>query len=1172
MTVADLSPARELPASPASSHFRRSGSALALMALAGPSWNVILVGLPGASVTAGRALIVIAVVLLALDARRAPRPLPSPPRAVWLLLAALTGLWGWAAVNALAWGCRCASDLAGLAELVAVVALVALAATFEPRLRPALLLAIVAGAALTALMTLAGVHGLSAGTRNPFPELDRLSGPYGNPNFLAFALAFAIPVMLVSCRMCGPRARLLLRGALVLVGVVLLLTFSRGALLAAAAGGALVLVLIRPAASRSRWRMAGALVAAAIVAALAYPLFAEQRREASSATLAVELAAQDRSGWDAGTQGLVPTGPARMTNPAPNVLAVGADAPGRGVSRPLGPARAGGAYEVRFEARAASGVQRVRFGLEDNKLGNGPVHTAATLDRAWRAFRLRWRPTADSPSARLYIWTTHAGAGFQVRSVLSIARVPGEPTVTEAISPVLLGSRAGELRAERVRRDARDVRTRRVGAELSLDAFASQPLRGIGWGRFVEYSSVHSEFRRLPTHNEYLRILAELGMLGVALLAMAGAAIASAFWRRRLDAMGIALLGVLTTGAAGLVFVNALTVVAIAAPLGMAAAIACARAGPRLQAEPAEATAWWSAAHEHEGRLREEWDVVRGWVAGRGDEPGGRSPAVRLLDAIREPGALPATRSVRLAAAGIGELRGAAPAPVPEGWSSWLRHSERELRRVARGAGAALRHEGGRALALRGAVARGIGPRAAWAAGVGAVALAMRLPLMLERHAIAPGGDSEEYALLARTFFDQGPVSLVRPPGYPLFLALADLFPGRFEDVAVIAQLLLGAGLCGALVMVAWPLFGRLAAVVAGLLLALTAPFVSIESLLLADMLFGLLVTIAAGLIAAAALADQRRLLWLVGAGVAIASAAYVKPVGHALVLAPLLALALATRSWRATLLGAGAVAGVVALLTVPWMARNDARYGSFTMSAQTGQTLFNRVFERDNVTIPTDLAVGRLAARQRREHPDERLSSSVAQQLVLGGDTYVEAQAKMREVAVTAARREPGKVAAGALRSTHNVFDDVASGQGEDTIAAFVTHGELPAATRLALGASKPLLTLWRALAVFGFAALLWLMSRSRRTRVAAGAAIGAWGTVAVATAVLHGGQARYSASLAPLTFLLGSAGVVVAVKVALQLLGVGTGAPCPPLVALVRNAVTPSGAATDESRRPAP
>jgi len=759
MTAAVVSQERALSAR--LGDFRRSAAVLVLMALCGPIWNVILVALPGASLTVGRGLIALGAVLLALDARRAPRPLPAVPRAVWLLLGALAALWAWAAASAVGWGCGCAGELAGLGELVAVTALAAALATFEPRVRPALVLAIVAGAALTAIMTLAGVDGLSAGTRSPSPDLARLSGPYGNPNFLAFALAFAIPAALAACRACEPRLRIALRVALVLVAVVLLLTYSRGALLAAAAGAVVVLVLARPARSRARRQAIAGIALAAVAAAVAYPVFVQERREASSVALGEELRAQDRSGWDASTQGLIPGEPTRMSNPSPGVLAVRTDGPGRGVSRRLGPARAGGTYELRFEARAASGTSALRFGLEDNTLGNGPAVAATTLDEGWRALRLRWRPTADSPSARLYVWAPAAGDGFELRAVMTIARAPGEPDVTTAHSTALLGTRADEVQAQRERLDARDVRTRRVGVELSLDAFASQPLRGIGWGRFVAYSGAHSEFNRLPTHDEYLRFLAELGIVGVALLALAGLAVATALrGGGPLDVMGIALLGMLVTGVVGLVFVNALSIVAIAAPLGIAAALACARAGPRDAAAQAEATSWWPAVHA--GPAREEWDVVRGGLrrartrtsayarrrARRGDvrtSPRGRSDAtdgsrpqrgarsdaadgLRLgarSDAAAEAPQRPdahsdtaagapqrpdahsdtadgarlrrrARSAARAVAAGVERLRRAAPTAAPEGWSSWLALVERGLRRMPRAARAALRAEGRR--------------------------------------------------------------------------------------------------------------------------------------------------------------------------------------------------------------------------------------------------------------------------------------------------------------------------------------------------------------------------------------------------------------------------------------------------------------------------------------------
>lgn len=165
MTATALPRARRQPDAVFEDACRRSGAVLLLTALSGPFWNVIVLPLPGVSLTVGRALIALGAITLVLDLRRAPRPLPRVQRAVWLLLGLLALLWIWTVANALVWGCRCAGEIAGLSELLALVALAAFAATFEPRLQPLLVLAIIAGAVLAALLTLAGVDGLSAARR-----------------------------------------------------------------------------------------------------------------------------------------------------------------------------------------------------------------------------------------------------------------------------------------------------------------------------------------------------------------------------------------------------------------------------------------------------------------------------------------------------------------------------------------------------------------------------------------------------------------------------------------------------------------------------------------------------------------------------------------------------------------------------------------------------------------------------------------------------------------------------------------------------------------------------------------------------------------------------------------------------------------------------------------------
>jgi hypothetical protein len=142
--------------------------------------------------------------------------------------------------------------------------------------------------------------------------------------------------------------------------------------------------------------------------------------------------------------------------------------------------------------------------------------------------------------------------------------------------------------------------------------------------------------------------------------------------------------------------------------------------------------------------------------------------------------------------------------------------------------------------------------RLRWSLGVALVALGQRLPLIFQRHDVRPGGDSGQYVDLGTRLFSGAladPESAVRPPGYPLFLALNDLLPGRIEDTATVTQLLAGTALAGLLVYLAWPVFGAFPAVLTGLLVALTAPGLHIEAVLLADWLFGAAVCVACGLL-----------------------------------------------------------------------------------------------------------------------------------------------------------------------------------------------------------------------------------------------------------------------------------------------------------------------------------
>ncbi|MDQ3678651.1 MAG: O-antigen ligase family protein [Actinomycetota bacterium] len=651
MTARSLSSsATLLPGSP----YRRSGAAILLTALSGPIWNVVVVPTPEVSLTFGRLLVVLSALLLALDLRRAPRPRPVVPRLVWLLLAGLGAVWTWVAVNMMVWGCRCAGEFAGLSELLAVTVLAVFAATFEPRLRPAMVFAVVAGAFLASALTLGGIEGLSPGARNDATVHRRVGGPYGNPNYLGFALAFALPAILAIYRSCDARVRLLLAAALGAVTTVLLLSFSRGSLLAALAGAVIVLVLQREQ-GQARWRMIVGIGVALVAGIFAYPFFVELRRDATTPGFDAAARAVDRSGWDARAQGLIEGGPATMVNPSPGVLEVRLSRPNQGVSRAFGTADAGGRYELRFEARTTSGSQELRYALEDNLLGNGPARAVTQLDTRWRALRLSWSPAAASPNARVYIYGASTAAGYQIRNVVTTLQPPGAAPRLMSLSARLQGSDHARLEAGRREVEEREIDSRRVGIALSWEAFTSQPIRGIGWGRFNELADARTQYGRLPTHNEYLRFLTELGAVGTLLLLLVVAMIGAAVRRTSRDAVGLALLGMLTTGGIGLVFINGLVSTSVAIPLALAAAAACARSG-RHVALPAAETGWLRVpALTLAPRSDAGWALLRslvrdGYSRSRAAAPPLGALALRLTD-----------RGARV----ITQLRSPAPAAVP---------------------------------------------------------------------------------------------------------------------------------------------------------------------------------------------------------------------------------------------------------------------------------------------------------------------------------------------------------------------------------------------------------------------------------------------------------------------------------------------------------------------------
>lgn len=528
--------------------------------------------------TLGRAAALAFAALLALDLIRA-RPRSFRLETTGLLLAAAyVGLCGWILLNSAAWGCNCDGKAGGFYEFAMIGLLALVAIGFEPRLRGVAMAATLGGLVLAASLALLGVGSLNSGTIDLTQTGGRLSGTFGNANELGFAAALGLPIALAYVSVPQRLPRVAAGGSILILVATLVLTYSRGAIIAAGVG-AVALALWQARGSRRRVSIVLAAAAAGVLAAGAlYAVFERERQDVSfdSVPPAFQpLDQRDLSGWDSRALGPIPNGPSELSNRG-SALVVGADRAGEGASFRWGEASDDGTYTLRFRARADREGVPFSYSLGDRPQTRGPV-AAGELDRRWRVFRLEWSPGRRSAHATLYLWLRAAPASLSLSGTEVIAREPGAPARLIAIPGNLDGSLYDRLDSEATRAEGRYIDSRLDAARLAFRAFRAEPLRGIGWSTFPDYSEAHLDYGQLAAHNQYLAVAAELGIVGLVLLGMLVAAVALGVRGSGSGRAEAAAIGVLCGAAAGLVFVEALPVPQLSIAIAIAAAIVCAR-------------------------------------------------------------------------------------------------------------------------------------------------------------------------------------------------------------------------------------------------------------------------------------------------------------------------------------------------------------------------------------------------------------------------------------------------------------------------------------------------------------------------------------------------------------------------------------------------------------------
>jgi O-antigen ligase len=440
-----------------------------------------------------------------------------------------------------------------LVEVAGILVGFTAAATLAPATRSRLVVAAVVGALVGALLAIADIRSVHDVAMPVVQDPGRLTGPYRNPNYLAFAVGSAAPLLVGAVRYLGGVPRMLAAAALLLSVGTVVASFSRAGVACTA-----VAMLISGGLSFRRRQtvvrvLAVGFAVLAVGGAVGIAAFERGRTEADLGEARRNAAAMDVSGWDGTARGPIPAGPSDLSNAGSSVLSIASDKAGEGVSIPIGPLVPGRHYALSFRGSSPSQFLPIRFRLRDDMTTDGGTEGQGGLSATWRRFTITWRPKRRPRQSRFYVWQSAGPSRIYLSSPV-LTRPDG---TRETLDVRLRGSVLSKMPAVYSDDVSSSLESRREALELSLRAFWSSPVLGIGWQRFPHYAAPRATFGALATHNEYLRVLAELGLIGVLALAGAALAVASgvrAIWAHE-DRAGP--LGALVAGAFGLLFVNA---------------------------------------------------------------------------------------------------------------------------------------------------------------------------------------------------------------------------------------------------------------------------------------------------------------------------------------------------------------------------------------------------------------------------------------------------------------------------------------------------------------------------------------------------------------------------------------------------------------------------------------
>lgn len=311
-----------------------------------------------------------------------------------------------------------------------------------------------------------------------------------------------------------------------------------------------------------------------------------------------------------------------------------------------------------------------------------------------------------------------------------------------------------------------------------------------------------------------------------------------------------------------------------------------------------------------------------------------------------------------------------------------------------------------------------------WAIGLIALAAVVRVPLL---GTAFTASDTSRYLTTSVDLFDTGFQDNLRPPLYPLLLAVIELAGASPVRGVVLLQNLTGIFLPAVVLAVGWRFFGPTVGLTAGFLTAASPLMIVTEQLALAECLFGVVLLIATGLLAEGVLRlrdGEGYAPWLAAAGAVFGVAALLRANGLLALVAIPVAVLIGASGWR-TAVRAGAVAlAALAVVIAPWSLHNLIRFGDPNVSTVGSISLYARAVTWDRVPPRADSAEGRLALEIYKAGGSP---TALFNALVEEGRSESEATATMSGLAREAILDEPDIYASGtwtALQQYQTLYD----------------------------------------------------------------------------------------------------------------------------------------------------